>query len=174
MTEMIRQLSMNFDYKRCPIVATAVDTPVHYDSVDGRFHVDTVIAEFDTRPFNDAEEFLNYRSTMQNEDCVKVKADLESVKIKSTVQTKGYIGKDLPRKILLSILMGYRAGLYQIPSLDNLKQSEVVKTVNSWGIAQITINDWKNCSRNKRQNNMLPRELVEKTLEKILCLGGNS
>ena len=173
-SESIRQLSMNFDYKRCPIVETATDTPVHYDSVDGRFHVDTVIAEFDTRPFNDAEEFLNYRSTMQNEDCVKVTADLERVKIKSTVQTKGYIGKDLPRKILLSILMGYRAGLYQIPSLDNLKQSEVVNTVNSWGIAQITINDWKNCSRNKRQNNMLPRELVEKTLEQILCLGRNA
>ena len=173
-SESIRQLSMNFDYKRRPIVETAIDTPVHYDSVDGRYHVDTVIAEFDTCPFNDAEEFLNYRSTMQNEDCVKVTADLERVKIKSTVQTKGYIGKDLPRKILLSILMGYRAGLYQIPALDNLKQSEVVNTVNSWGIAQITINDWKNCSRNKRQNNMLPRELVEKTLEQILSLGENA
>lgn len=105
---------------------------------------------------------------MQNENCVKITADLERVKVKSTVQTKGYIGKDLPRKILLSILMGYRSGLYKIPCLDGLKQSEVVETVNSWRISEITLNDWKNCSRSKRQENMLPRELVEETLQKIL------
>lgn len=169
-SESIRQLSMNFDYKRCPIVETSVDTPVHYDSVDGQFHVDTTIAEYDTRPFNDAEEFLNYRNTMQNEDCVKVTSDLERVKVKSTVKTKGYIGKDLNRKIILSILMGYRSGLYQIPSLDGLKQSEVVATVNAWGISEISLNDWKNCSRSKRQDNMLPRELIDETLQKILSL----
>ena len=161
---------MNFDYKRCPIVDTAVDTPVHYDSMDGKHSVNTIIAEYDTRPFDDAEEFLNYRNTMQNEDCVKVTADLERVKVKSTVQTKGYIGKDLPRKILLSILMGYRSGLYRIPALDGLKQSEVIEVVNGWGISSISLNDWKNCSRTKRQENMLPRELIEETLQKIIKL----
>ncbi len=169
-SETMRQLSMNFDYKRCPIVETAVDTPVHYDSADGHYHADTVIAEYDTRPFNDAEEFLNYRNTMQNEDCVKVSSDLERVKVKSTIKTKGYIGKDLDRKILLSILMGYRSGLYDIPTLDGLKQSEVVAMVNSWNISEISLNDWKNCSRSKRQDNMLPRELIEETLQKILNL----
>ncbi len=169
-SESIRQLSMNFDYKRCPITETAKDTPVHYDSVDGQYHVDTTIAEFDTRPFNDVEEFLNYRKTMHNEDCVKVKADLDRVKVKSTAKINGYIGKDLNRKILLSILMGYRSGIYKIPALDGLKQSEVVATVNSWGISQISINDWKNCSRSNRQENMLPRDLIEDTLNKILSL----
>ena len=168
-TETIRNLSMNFDYKRCPIVETAVDTPVHYDSADGQYSVDTTIAEYDTRPFYDAEEFLNYRNTMQSEDCVKVTADLERVRVKSTAQTKGYIGKDLPRKILLSILMGYRSGLYHIPALDGLKQAEAVDLVNSWNISRITVSDWKNCSRRKRQENMLPREVVEETLKKILA-----
>ncbi len=172
-TECIRQLSMNFDYKRCPIVETAVDTPVHYESANGEYTVDTIIAEYDTRPFHDAEEFLNYRNTMHNEDCVKVTADLERVKVKSTVKTKGYIGKDLPRKTLLSILMGYRSGLYSIPALDGLRQSEVVNKVNSWGISTITITDWKNCSRSKRQENMLPREVIEETLEKINHLESN-
>ena len=172
-TESIRQLSMNFDYKRCPITETAMDTPVHYDSANGLYHVDTIIAEYDTRPFIDAEEFLNYRNTMQNEDCIKVSADLERVKVKSTVKTKGYIGKDLNRKILLSILMGYRSGLYKIPVLDGLKQAEVVSTVNSWGISEITISDWKNCSRSKRQSNMLPRDLIDETLQLILSLTEN-
>lgn len=166
-TESIRQLSMNFDYKRCPIVETAIDTHVQYTSVNGLYHVDTTIAEYDTSPFNDAEEFLNYRNTMQYEDCVKVTADLVRVKVKSSVDIQGYIGKDLDRKILLSILMGYRLGIYEIPDLDGLKQSEIVKTVNSWGISEITIDDWKNCSRSKRQNNMLPRELIDEKLQLI-------
>ena len=167
-TETIRNLSMNFDYKRCPIVETAVDTPVHYESADGRFSVDTVIAEYDTRPFENAEEFLNYRNTMQSEDCVKVKKDLERVRVKSTTKTKGYIGRDLDKKILMSILMGYRSGLYHIPALDGLKQAQIVEVVNSWGIAAISINDWKNCSRTKRHDNMLSREEVEATLRRIL------
>ena len=161
---------MNFDYKRCPIVETSVDVPVHYDSVDGNFHVDTVIAEYDTRPYENTEEFLDYRSTMKNEHCVKVTADLERVRVKSTTKTSGYIGKDLDRKILLSILMGYRSGIYDIPALNGLKQSEVVELVNSWNISTISINDWKNCSRTQRQSNMLPQELISQTLQKILSL----
>ncbi len=162
--EVTRSISMDFDYKRCPIVETAVDVGVHYEGID------TLIANYDTRAFNDTEEFLNYRKTMKNEDCVKVVADLERVKMKSTVDTKGYIGKDLKRKVLLSILMGYRTGIYQIPALDGLKQSEVVKIVNSWGIAEITVNDWKNCSRGKRQENMLPYDVIKDTLHDILLM----
>ena len=169
-SESMRQLSMNFDYKRCTLIETAIDKPVHYDSPNGKYHVDTIIAEFDTRPFNDAEEYLNYRKTMHNEDCVKISSDLKRVQVKSTAKVSGYIGKDLDRKVLLSILMGYRSGIYKIPALDGLKQSEVVDLVNSWGISQISINDWKNCSRTKRQENMLPRDLVDKTLQYILSL----
>jgi len=169
-SETIRELSMNFDYKRCPVLETAFDRPVHYESIDGKYVVDTVIAEYDTRPYCDAEEFLNYRNTMRNEDCVKVKKDLERVKVKSSVKTKGYIGKDLEKKILMSILMGYRSGIYRIPTLDGKKQSQIVEIVNSWGISEITINDWKNCSRTKRQENMLPRDFVQEMYEKIINL----
>lgn len=168
-TETIRQLSMNFDYKRCPITETATDTSVHYTSADGQYTVDTVIAEYDTRPYNDVEEFLNYRKTLHDgkEKCVKVMDDLERVKIKATVETKGYIGKDLKRKTLLSILMGYRLGIYKIHSLDGLTQSQIVETVNGWGISPITISDWKNCGRSKRQDNMLPGDLTATMLKEI-------
>ena len=130
--------------------------------------VDTVIAEFDTRPYKDVEEFLNYRPVAQSEDCIKVKNDLERVKVKSTVDYKGYIGKDLNRAILRSIIMGYKSGIYDIPVLDGHRQSEIVDIVNAWGIAKINIDFWKNCSRSKRQYNMLPREVVDDTLRYIL------
>ena len=105
---------------------------------------------------------------MKNEDCVKVTDDLKRVKVKATVDTNGYIGKDLNRAILRSIITGYRAGIYKIPALDGLKQSKAVALINSWGISEITINDWKNWSKSKRWHNLLPRETVEETLQKIL------
>ena len=171
-SETIRHLSMDFDYKRCPIVETAVDTPVYYESVDGQSSVDTIIAEFDTRPFNDESEYMSYRITKKNEKCIKVRKDLERVKIKSTVKSAGYIGKDLDRKILISILKGYRSGLYKIPVLDGLKQAKVVEIVNSWGIATISKDDWKNCSRAERQDKRLPYEVIEDTLQKIWEISG--
>lgn len=167
-TEIIRQISMNFDYKRCPLTESAVDTPVHYQSVDGLYSIDTVIAEYDTRPHRDTEEFMNYRSSVKTETCVKTKEDLQRVEVKSSADVTCHIGKDLKRKQLLSILMGYRAGIYDIPALDGLKQSQVVELVNSWNISPITINDWKNCSRSNLQKNMLPRKTIDKMLTKIL------
>lgn len=146
-TEKTRHISMNFDFKRCPLIETAYDVPVHYSSRDGKSHVDAIIANYDTRPYNNIEEFLNYRNTVKSNKCIKTKKDLECVCIKSTNKINGYIGNDLERKQLLSILMGYRSGIYKIPFMDSLKQSDAVALINSWGIAQITINDWKNCSR---------------------------
>ena len=106
---------------------------------------------------------------MENEDCVKVCADIKRVQVKATSEIKNcYIGKDLNRSILISILRGYRAGVYKIPALDGLKQSEAVYVINSWNISPITVNDWKNCSRSKRQSNLLPRDIVDDMLNKIL------
>lgn len=168
-TKLERHLSMNFDYKRCPVTDTAVDVNVHYERINGNGSVDATIANFDTRPFNDVEEFLNYRKVMENEDCVKVCADIKRVQVKATSEIKNcYIGKDLNRSILISILRGYRAGVYKIPALDGLKQSEAVYVINSWNISPITVNDWKNCSRSKRQSNLLPRDIVDDMLNKIL------
>lgn len=87
-TESAWHISMNFDFKRCPLIETAVDTPVHYEPSNGHNPVDTVLANYDTRPFNCSEEFLNYRTTVQNEDCIKLRADLERVKVKSTVSNE--------------------------------------------------------------------------------------
>ncbi|MBR4455187.1 MAG: hypothetical protein IKS32_03075 [Solobacterium sp.] len=167
--EVQRYISMNFDYKRCPLCETAVDTDVHYEKMNGQV-IDAVIANYDTRPYIDADEFMKYRTTVKNEPCIKVVADLKRVMIKAYTSFKGYIGKNLDRKILLSVLMGYRAGTYSIPSLDGLKQKEAVAVINSWGIAEITLSDWKNCSRSARQEKTLPYELLEDVLQKIHVL----
>lgn len=166
--EIIRELSMNFDFKRCPVQETTVDKQVHYETTKGD-SIDTVIANFDTRPYKDVEEFLNYRKTMKHEDCVKVSADLQRVREKSTIKTDGYLGNDLQWTKLRSIIMGYRCNIYAIPSLDGLKGKERLEKINSWGISkrQFTADDWKNCGRASYKSKMIGFEYVKDTLEKI-------
>ena len=173
-TEILRQLSMNFDFKRVPVLDTAKDVPVHYDSLDGRYSVDSTIAEFDTRPFTDVEEFLNYRPASRTEDCVKVKSDLERVSAKANTSFRGYIGKDLPKKQLMSIIAGYYKGKYKIPTLDGLSQKCMVDVINSWELTEtpIKISDIKNCTRPSRKDSWLPYEYVMSMLRKIYEITG--
>ena len=172
-TETIRELSMNFDYKRCPILETARDTEVHYEAVNGQI-IDTVIAEYDTRAFHDVEEFMNYRISMKHEDCVKVVKDLKRVKAKSTIEAEGYIGNDADWAILRSIIMGYRMGIYSIPSLEGLKGDDRYTEINSWGICdrQFKKDDWTNCGRTSAQAKILSYNYVAETLKKIQEKGG--
>jgi len=168
-TEILRELRMNFDYKRCPLLESAVDRSVHYEPICGGDAVDAVIAEYDTRPFDDVEEYMNYRKTMKHEDCVKVVADLERVHDKSTIKTSGYLGSDPSWAILRSIVMGYRSKIYSIPSLDGLKGEARLEKINTWGISKrkFSSDDWKNCGRDSYQTKMLSYEYVEETLRRI-------
>ncbi len=166
-SDVSRYISMNFDYKRCPVVHEAEDFEVSFTDRKGRsFH--GTMANFGSRPYRDVEEFLNYRKVVKHEDCIKVKKDLERVKLKSTSGCAGYIGKNHDRKALLSVICGYRAGIYEIPALDGLKQSAAVALINSWNISEISINDWKNCSRSKSVNTMLPYEEIKTLLDMII------
>lgn len=166
--EIVRQLSMDYDYKRCPLEETFVDEHVHYIASSG-YVVDTDIATFDTRPFEDVEEYLNYQRSVKHEKCIKVSADLKRVSEKSTIKSEGYLGSDPQWTILRSIIMGYRCKIYSIPSLDGLKGKERLDKINSWVVSsrQFTADDWKNCGRETLQSKMLSYEYVKETLEKI-------
>ena len=173
-SEITRQLSMDFDYKRVPILDSAVDRSIHYTSSNGDFTVDTVIAEFDTRPFEDVEEYLNYRPAKQTEDCVKVKADLERVAVKASANFRGYIGKDLPRKQLSSIIAKHHTGDYDIPAFDGLSESELVELINTMGITSkpLKVSDIKNWRRPGRRSSVLPDEYDHTMLETIYAKTG--
>ena len=161
-----RKIKMNFDYKRYPVIESAKDIDVHFECEDGSY-VDATIANFDSRPFKDAEEFLKYRRVAQLEDCIKIVSDLKRVKVKAESEYRGYVGSNLDRKVLKSIIYGYRSGEYKIPQLDGLKQSDAVKLINSWDIAKFTLSDWKDYSKPNRRDKVLPYEDIADTLKYI-------
>ena len=78
---------------------------------------------------------------------------------------------DIPWKILTSVIMGYRLGLWSIPYLDTeeLSLEEKLAWINSFNETgkEFTINHWKNCRRKDRKSQMLHQEMLNELLQKM-------
>lgn len=157
-----RHLHMDFDLKRKPDRETfTTDHPV----VDG---VTYEIAHFDTEPYVDIAEFRLYRKKKELFDCLRTTGEWKEFFTK--VDTDGCSGivKDLDWSVLVSIVMGYRAGKWEIPSLDGKTVAEKCSWINQHNSStrKFKESDWKNARRPERQASMLPAEfLKDKLLE---------
>ena len=79
------------------------------------------------------------------------------------------IVKDLDWAILMSIIMGYRAGKWDIPALNNLTVSEKCEWINKFNTSskKFKETDWKNARRPERQVNMLPDSFLISKLDEM-------
>lgn len=160
--------NLNFDYKRVPIINTMEDIEVDYKSSSGEYDANAFIANFETRPFKNIEEFKKYRTAIKNEPKIKTKEDFERIRIKALTNSKCHI-TDLKKTILLTILKGYRMTpqKYAIPALDGLSRKDIIEKINSWSISKIKGYDWDNC-RNPKPETMLEDDFVEEIYLEIL------
>lgn len=162
-TPETRHLHMDFDLKRKPMRESfKTDNPV----VDG---VEYEIAHFDTIPYNDVEEFRLYRKKKKLCDCLRTVKEWEVFFLKVDTHGCGAIVKDLDWSILQSVIMGYRAGMWDIPALANKTVAEKCDWINQHNSSSRTfkINDWKNSRRPERQVNMLPVSFLEDKLSEM-------
>ena len=66
--------------------------------------------------------------------------------------------------------MGYRAGLYRIPPLDDRKRvKDKIDYINQHSLSEKPFqeSDWKNCRKPERQALMLPDDMVAVQLRKL-------
>lgn len=162
-TPVTRHLHMDFDLKRKPDRETfTTDYPV----VDG---IRYEIAHFDTIPYNDVAEFRLYRKKKQLCDCLRTEKEWETFFIKIDTNASGAIVKDLDWSIIMSIVMGYRAGLWDIPALNNKTVAEKCEWINKHNDSkrEFNANAWKNARRPERQVNMLPMSMIQSKLNEL-------
>lgn len=162
-TPVTRQLHMDFDLKRKPDRSTfTTDYPV----VDGSTYE---IAHFDTVPYADVAEFRLYRRKKKLCDCLRTIADWDIYFVKIDTNACGANIKDLDWAIIMSVIMGYRAGLWDIPALNNKTVVEKCDWINKHNDSskQFNKNDWKNARRPERQVNMLPKSYLVEKLEEM-------
>lgn len=159
-TPTTRHLHMDFDLKRKPDRSTfKTDYPV----VDG---VTYEIAHFDTIPYDTVEEFRVYRRKKKLCDCLRTQAEWDVFFLKVDTNACGMNVKDLDWSILMSVVMGYRAGKWDIPALDGLTVAEKCEWINKHNDSkkQFKQTDWKNSRRPERQVNMLPDSFIQNKL----------
>lgn len=161
-TPTTRHLHMDYDLKRKPDRSSfKTDYPV----VNG---VTYEIAHFDTVAYDTVEEFRLYRAKKKLCDCLRTQAEWDVFFLKVDTNACGMNVKDLDWAIIMSVIMGYRAGKWDIPALNNLTVSEKCEWINQFNSSKKKFKetDWKNARRPERQVNMLPDSfLISKLTE---------
>lgn len=162
-----RHLHMDFDLKRKPDRTTyKTDYPV----VEG---VQYEIAHFDTIPYDTVEEFRLYRKKKKLVECLRTQDEWNLYFLKVDTNACGMNIKDLDWSILMSVIMGYRMGKWDIPALNSKTVQEKCDWINTHNTSKksFKISDWKNSRRPERQVNMLPDSyLLDKLHELQNCV----
>ena len=167
-----KDLSMDFDMKRMPDKASFY---TEYPVVTGSEYE---IACFDTVPFETIDDFIRYRAKAQNAKCLRTEEDWTRFWINmekgDSMQLPGRAGgqykiRDLRWSILNSCVMGYRAGLWDIPYLNTpgltvAEKCAWIQGFNRSGSKIFKVNDWKHAGEAKRQKNILPEETIKDLL----------
>ena len=154
---------MDFDLKRKPVRGSfKTDHPV----IEG---VTYEIAHFDTVPYENVAEFRLYRKKKELCDCLRTGKDWKSFFIKIDTDGCDSVVKDLDWSILTSVIMGYRAGKWDIPALNGKTVPEKCAWVNQHNESsrKFKESDWKNARRPERQAHMLPAEFLKDKIAEL-------
>lgn len=161
---VVRYLSMDFDMKRKPDRQSfTTDYPV----VDG---VRYEIAHFDTIPFETVDEYRTYRSKKRLCECLRTQSEWDYFFLKVDTKDSKARVTDKDWSVLLSCVMGYRCGLWDIPTLNTLSTvAEKCDWINTFNDSKRVFkqSDWKNARRPERQANMLPKHIIMYKLKEM-------
>ena len=167
-TDQKRKISMDFDMKRKPVVNTMTSV---YPVLEGNAYE---IANFETEPYETVAEFLSYKKTAiscATSGCLRTANDwnkffvlLENRSADKNFGHRKRIISDMEWSRIITLVMGYRFGLWDIPSLSakNLSLKEKVDFINTLNKSRkkFTKSDWKNSRRPERKSQMLDKKFI--------------
>ena len=171
----VHHIRMDFDCKRKPVRESIHDT---HPAIDG---VEYTIANFTTRPYETVAEYRLYRekrdlcTLAKNKgkqtvvSCLRTASDWNTFFLKLDTNACGAIVTDLEWSKVTSVVMGFRAGRWNIPGLNSgtvQQKCDFINRHNKSG-KPYTATDWKNARRPERQKNMLPDEITVDLLKEM-------
>lgn len=162
-----KNISCDFDLKRKPDRSSFKTDHVVIDGYEFK------IAHFSTLPYENIAEFSLWRTKRKNCDqsipCLRTEADWERFFLKIDTDDCGAKVRDLDWSILYSCIMGYRAGMWDIPALNDLGLKDKLIWINEHNNSgkEFKESDWKNARKPERQAKMLPKDIVEDKLVEL-------
>lgn len=160
-----RCVTMDFDMKRKPIRDSFRTVMVEFEGVTYE------IANFDTEPFESVAEAKRYHAKRKLCAVLRTMDDWKIFwdKIDCNASGKRILKNGgLEWAKLVSCVMGYRMGAYDIPELDNRESvQDKCDWLNSLNLCkrEFKKNDWKNARKPERQANMLSLAEIHDFLE---------
>lgn len=156
-----RCVTMDFDMKRKPIRDSFRTVMVEFEGVSYE------IANFDTEPFESVAEAKLYHSKRKLCAVLRTMDDWKIFWDKLECNANGkHILKNggIEWAKLVSCVMGYRMGVYDIPEMDKRKSvQDKCDWLNSLKLSdrEFKKDDWKNARKPERQANMLSRAEID-------------
>ena len=162
--ETVTRVRMDFDMKRRPVKASLVTL---HPVVEG---TEYEIANFDTVPFESAEEFVVYRRIKENCTVLRTVSDWELFFFKIAADGSGAKPRDMDWARLNTCVMGHIAKHWVIPGLDVGSRQDKCDFINRHNASKkkFTIEDWKAAHKPKRQSTMLPDAMVQELLNELI------
>lgn len=164
-----RSVSMDYDLKRRPVMdsMTAEFVPLS----DGTTHE---IATFTTEPWERVEDSLRARRIareMAQTGCLRTVAEWSDWYVRFA-HGKGHRIVTTERSKLMSIVMAHRQGVVVIPTLadKSLTVQERLYWLAEWGLGTVSRGDWDNARRPERASQMLPVDLLNPYLDRMVSI----
>lgn len=171
-TNKKRKICMDFDVKRKPVVDTMTGV---YPVLEGNTYE---IANFETAPYESVDEFLSYKKTAIScaaSGCLRTVNDWNKFYVLLENRSTGKSGQrkrsisDMEWSRIISLVMGYRFGFWDIPYLSDKNRclNEKISFINGLNKSGKRFNksDWKNCRRPERKSQMLDKKYIMDLLE---------
>lgn len=173
--DAVHHIRMDFDCKRKPVRENIHDV---HPVIEGQTYT---IANFTTKPYEDIAEFKLYRAKRdlctlaKNKgkqtvaSCLRTKKDWDAFYCKLDTNACGAHVSDLEWSKLISVVMGYRAGYWDIQALHEGTITEKCAFINRHNKSNklFTATDWKNARRPERQKNILPEKFTADLLKEL-------
>lgn len=161
-----RKSPLSYDFKRKPIWESAYDEEVLIGDVAYKYVC------FETEPFESVEEYILVRKAAKAMPCIRTLEDMKLLKLRLDGKTKGVRMdlSDMARTKLMSVIKGYRLGMWDIPELTACKTLEdklAIINKHNHSDQPYSINDWKNARRKDRAGSMLPVEELQELLQEF-------
>ncbi len=162
-----KNISMDYDLKRCPDYTTLKPDNI----VIG---VNTFeVAHFDTRPFENIEEFRKYRRKRKNVAVLRTVNDWLLFKAKIASDEVNTKIKDLEWSKLTSCIRYYRVGIIDIPTLSFHKDDWSVQDICDWIQSHNHSSklfkqcNWKDCRKPDRLSSALPISEIKDLMNEL-------
>lgn len=156
--ELTPRKSMDFDFKRQPI-----EESLQVEWVPDSEGVLCEVAYLETRPWDTVADMLRAKALVKTLPCLRTEADWRTYFVKWREGSRaGRRIPDLNRAVLMSIVIGHRREVWDIPNLRPGRHLDWrLSWLAAWGLGEISESSWKNARRRERETQMLPREDLE-------------